>query len=61
MRFKEVCTDYKDHVACSVFEDYDVEYTEGEYKIGALIQSEDEVLKDKGYVLGRIPHADAAV
>jgi len=56
-----VCTDYDGKIVCGIYEDYDIEYTEGEYKIGVIIESEDEVLKDKGYKLGRIPSATAAV
>ena len=57
--YKPIAEDYPERKTVGIFESYDEIYTEGAFKLGAVVSDESEV--KEGYTLGTLPASSAAI
>ena len=57
--YKSIAEDYRENKTLGLYESYDESYTEGVFKLGAIISDEAEV--KTGYLLGTLPDSSAAI
>ena len=57
--YKSIAEDYPESKTLGLYESYDESYTEGVFKLGAIISDEAEV--KTGYLLGTLPDSSAAI